>query len=236
YLCSQYKAIRQDLTVQRVNTAFTVNVYETHGRIALENCDLNEFNQCQTQLKSLHYDQGSKNRDEFIAYGLLYACLIKEKGSAGEEGIIKALKEVESRRSDGNLGEELSHALSVRRSLASSNFPLFFSLYLSAPKMSAYIMDHMIPTVRVLAARVMVKAFKPSLGGAAAARMVGFYTEGGNEYEDTTAEEEISRGKKFLSSCGCIIVSCGKGTEWKVDTKNSAVHPPEDNDGEEEQP
>jgi hypothetical protein len=63
--------------------------------------------------------------------------------------------------------------------------------------MSAYIMDHMIPTVRVLAARVMVKAFKPSLGGAAAAMTGGFYTEGGNAYEDTTAEEEVRMGGKL---------------------------------------
>ena len=53
----------------------------------------------------------------------------------------------------------MQHALGVQRALAMGNYHSLFELYLNAPNMGAYIMDHFIDRERVRSLLVMTKAY-----------------------------------------------------------------------------
>lgn len=54
YIEEQFRSIRQDVQVQHLSSPFVVKLYATNARIALVHGDLDQFNQCQTQLRHLH--------------------------------------------------------------------------------------------------------------------------------------------------------------------------------------
>ena len=72
YVCEQFKSIRQDLTVQNIQSRFTAHVYELHARLALHHDDLNEFQQCQSRLLELKALGVPISSDEFNCYNILY--------------------------------------------------------------------------------------------------------------------------------------------------------------------
>ncbi|KAH8146608.1 uncharacterized protein LAJ45_09291 [Morchella importuna] len=152
---TQFKSLRQDLTVQHIKTDFTVLVYEIHARIALEKGDLGEYNQCQTQLYSLYGEGFKGHEEEFKAYRILY--LLHTCNRADMNDLLANLTPVDKQ------DKSVQHALQVRSVLAAGNFHRFFKLYLEAPKMGGYLMDSFIARERMSAMCTICKAYRPDI-------------------------------------------------------------------------
>ena len=186
YFCSQFKALRQDLTVQNIRNELTVQVYENHARVALLCKDTNEYNQCQTQLKQL-YDEGIKgNEVEFLAYRILYNIYIQHYNSeydGGSSGMIYLLQEI-VKKPDIYNHQVIQHALSVREAVANNNYHRLSKLYNDTPNLGRILFNLM--NWRWEALRSIIKCYKPSVSADFVMKELGF--------------TKSARGMKFLTA------------------------------------
>ncbi|KAJ3372370.1 hypothetical protein HDU91_003610 [Kappamyces sp. JEL0680] len=199
YICDQFKSLRQDLTVQRIKNDFTVQVYETHSRIAIEKGDLGEFNQCSAQLKqlySLHNLAG--HEDEFTAYRILYMIHTLNRRDLVE--LIGGL--------GGETGPAVTHALGVRSSLSSGDYLAFFKLYHEAPNMSRYLMDQFLHRERLRTCLKLLRAYRPTLTIESFAQNLGFKVKSG-----PCTKKELKDAFTWIREVGIVI------TKGDVDCK-----------------
>jgi len=197
YACSQMKSIRQDLMVQHIVTAFTVRTFELHARIALECADLNEFNQCQTQLKQM-YKSCPGCDCEFLAYRLLYFIYLRgnQQYKAGNSDLIFLLQDLSEQEAQH---PAVKHALDTRAALQQENLPRFFRLYRSTPNKGKYILNMMINQQRLKFLQRAIKAYRSS-------------NVAGNFVIGTLAFDSLLEGYAFLERAGCAFTISSAGS------------------------
>jgi hypothetical protein len=140
-----------------------------------EQKDLGELNQCQSALRHLYEHNLPGHPDEFLAYRILY--LLYTRNTSGPSphppGSLKTA--VPDLRRPRLLPAELNlllarltpaqrapacvqHALKVHRAMTTSNYHAFFVLFLEAPNMGGYLMDHFLDRERIKALGILSRA------------------------------------------------------------------------------
>lgn len=195
WIGDQFKAIRQDLTVQHIRNEFTAEVYATHARVALQNNDLGHFNQCQSKLEGLHSDPNIEIeydvKIEFMAYRMLYLLhnklrfdLIKFMGMiTQEERHHPTLKWADGIRSAYNLG----------------NWRRYFRLFKEAPCLGKDLLEFFISNVRAKCLEQICKSYMTA--------SIPFL----QEYLNMKSEDEV---KEFLAK-GASIMKDAKSLDCK---------------------
>lgn len=172
YINDQLKAIRQDLTVQHIKNDLAITVYETHGRIAILNDDLGEFNQCLSQLKHLYTENKGADKlhetYEFTCYRILYFIIT---GNYAE--VNKINLELLTSEQGKNVPQEYKEvencmykSLDILTFLVEGNYHGFFKVLrqfrkVETMKCASHLIDQFMTTKqRLLAINTICQAFK----------------------------------------------------------------------------
>lgn len=149
YMEEQFKSIRQDMTIQNIKNEFTVKVYEQNAKVSLNTKDLDQFNQCQSQLINLYREDIKGNQKEFFAYRIIYSSLVNLKFEI--EDISKETFIYKYKNS-----VEIKNALNIRRALNQKNYLDFFKYYKECPNMGKQLIEPFINRFRVLLLQIYV--------------------------------------------------------------------------------
>ncbi|SCU93050.1 LADA_0G01068g1_1 [Lachancea dasiensis] len=157
YLCDQFKSLRQDLRVQIIENQFTLKVYQTHARIALENDDIGEFNQCQSRLGHLFElpNLAKSNLEEFVSYRILYYLMTNNHNSINE----LKLKYSTKQHLAVYRHPMVRHALAMAKSLLMGDYHCFFRLYAKTSGPSRCLVNIFINRERLRALATISKSY-----------------------------------------------------------------------------
>lgn len=209
YACDQFKALRQDCTVQQLKSEIAVQVYEAHARAALEYGDMAEFNQCQTQLSMLYAEEKPGCRGEFAAYMLLYQTAHARNGL--NKALLHTMKSLPVHLRDD---PSVRHALQVRRAYMAGDVITFFKLYACAPNLSRALMDLQVPTIRWVALNWFVKCWRPAVPLPVAARTLGFLPTAPSA--DSPSSTPVLPGCSSSVYEGRVLVSADPATAYSA--------------------
>lgn len=166
YINDQLKAIRQDLTIQHKKNQFTMRVYQTHARIAIEHNDLGEFNQCLSQLFTLYeIDRAKYELPEFVVYKVLYMIITGNNPEINKLRLRFLGSDAEKMYSNNHYSKWIKPALDLSSAIITGDYFSIFNLYrqftdAQVPLASLLIKRNIIPKQRFIAFATIGKAFK----------------------------------------------------------------------------
>eukprot|EP00371_Babesia_bovis_P000463 XP_001609110.1 SAC3/GANP family domain containing protein [Babesia bovis T2Bo] len=122
YIEEQFRSIRQDIQVQHIRSPFVAKLYATNARVALIYGDLDQFNQCQTQLRQLNCQLNDMPhyRLEFECYFMMYLAMQNM-----QMGMLRYLRILTSEFKNTSY---FIYANKIREVLAEGNFVEYFKM------------------------------------------------------------------------------------------------------------
>jgi len=156
WISDQFKAIRQDMVIQHIRNANSVLIYESNGRLAMQEHDFGEFYKIQSYLMGLYADtRARENEAEFMAYRLFYWMM--------QNNTVDMVKDIRNMPMDLKSHPYVSHALNLHRALELSDYVSFFRLFATTPNQGKCIVCILRDRMRSRALRVILRSYKPSI-------------------------------------------------------------------------